>query len=101
MAAVMMTGLCTYMMADAILLISGGALRGAGDTRWVMWVSTSLRWVMLLAQYLIIRVWDLDALVSWWVFVGMLLSTSACYVMRLAGGRWRRPERIARVMLEH
>ena len=43
----MMIGLCTYMLADATIIISGATLRGAGDTRWVMVTSVSLHWLML------------------------------------------------------
>ncbi|RLQ23255.1 MATE family efflux transporter [Seongchinamella sediminis] len=100
LASAMMIGLTTYMLADAVLLIAGGALRGAGDTRWVMWTSTSLHWLMLLAQYFVIVVWQLDPLVSWWVFVVMLQSIAVCYAVRLYRGRWRQPERLARVMQE-
>ena len=89
------------MFDDAVILITGGTLRGAGDTRWVMLVSTTLHVIMLVAQYLVIQVWQLDALVSWWVLVCMLLSIAACYLGRLLQGRWRRPERLARVMAEH
>ncbi len=100
LASTMMIGLTTYMMADAVILIAGGALRGAGDTRWIMLTSTSLHWLMLVAQYFVIVHWRLDPLVSWWVFVAMLLSIATAYALRLYGGRWRRPERLARVMQE-
>ena len=101
LGSAMMVGLVTYMLADATILITGGTLRGAGDTRWVMLVSTTLHLIMLAAQYMVIVVWKLDALVSWWVFVCMLLSIAICYLWRLLQGRWRRPERLARVMAEH
>jgi MATE family multidrug resistance protein len=100
MAGLMMFGLVTYMLADAVILIAGGTLRGAGDTRWVMLVSTGLHLLMLAAQVFVIRIWQLEALVAWWVFVAMLLCIAACYLTRLVGGRWRRPERLARVMEE-
>ena len=96
----MMVGLCTYMLADATIQIAGAILRGAGDTRWVMFTSTGLHWLMLAVQYYVIVEADLAPLVSWWVFVAMLLVTAAAYVLRLAGGRWRQPERLARVMRE-
>ena len=35
----MMVGMASYVMADAVILISGGVLRGAGDTRWLMFSS--------------------------------------------------------------
>lgn len=96
----MMIGLATYVMADAMILIAGGVLRGAGDTRWLMWVSIILHWFMVLAQYFVINVWELGAKVSWIVFVAMVLMTGGAYVLRLIGTRWRTPEAFARVMSE-
>jgi MATE family multidrug resistance protein len=100
LAGLMMIGLSTYMLADAVILICGGALRGAGDTRWIMATSITVHWLMLLVQYLVIVVYKLPALVSWWVFVAMLISLAWLYSRRLLGDRWRQPERLARVMRE-
>ena len=100
LGSLMMLGLVTYMMADATILISGGALRGAGDTRWIMVTSISVHWIMLLVQYLVIVVYKLPPLVSWWVFVAMLLVLAALYLGRLLGKSWRSPERLAKVMQE-
>ena len=100
LASIMMLGLTTYMMADAIILICGGALRGAGDTRWIMFTSTSVHWLMLIAQYFVIVKWRAGPLVSWWVFVVMLISLAFIYAARLFRGRWRQPDRLAQVMQE-
>ena len=54
LAAFMMIGLSSYVMADAVILVSGGILRGAGDTRWLMVASVSLHWAMLVAQFFIL-----------------------------------------------
>jgi len=96
----MMIGLVSYTLADAVILVSGGVLRGAGDTRWIMFTSVSVHCLMLLVQYLVIVVYGLGPIVSWWVFVAMLISLAVLYSVRLAGGVWRRPERLARVMSE-
>lgn len=100
LAASMMLGLCTYMLADATIQVAGGTLRGAGDTRWVMVTSISVHWVMLIIQYYVIVVWQLEPMVSWWVFVAMLLTLATAYLWRVLGGRWRHPDRLARVMRE-
>ncbi len=100
LAVYMMVGLSSYVLADATLLISSGALRGAGDTRWLMTTSISLHWIMLVAQYFIIMVLGLGPKVSWWVFVAMLISLALVYLYRLLGDTWRQPERLARVMAE-
>ena len=100
LASQMMVGLTTYMVADAIIIIAGGTLRGAGDTRWIMVASTSLHMLMLIAQYLIIMVYDYGPMVSWWTFVAMLISLASVYLWRLLGGVWREPQRLAQVMME-
>jgi MATE family multidrug resistance protein len=96
----MMVGMATYLVGDALILVSGGVLRGAGDTRWLMFASMALNVVTLSAQVLVIVVWEQPPLVSWWLFVALLLSKAALFTSRLLGSRWRQPERLARVMAE-
>jgi len=100
LAAFMMIGLSSYVMADAVILVSGGILRGAGDTRWLMVASVSLHWAMLVAQFFIIRVFEFSPKVSWLAFVTMILAIALVYALRLKGGRWRDPEALERVMAE-
>ncbi len=100
LAAFMMIGLCSYVMADAVILVSSGILRGAGDTRWLMVASVSLHWAMLVAQYLIIHVLELSPRVSWLAFVAMIFSIAITYAWRLRTGRWRDPAALERVMAE-
>ena len=96
----MMVGLACYVMADATILIAGGTLRGAGDTRWLMITSITLHWLMLVAQFFVIQVFDYGPRVSWVIFVLMLLMIAAVYYWRLLRGVWREPDRLERVMRE-
>ena len=100
LSAFMMVGLSSYVMADAVILVSGGVLRGAGDTRWLMVASVSLHWAMLVAQYFIIRVFRFSPKVSWLILVAMILAIAVVYALRLKGNRWRDPEVLERVMAE-
>ena len=100
LSAFMMIGLSSYMMADAVILVSGGILRGAGDTRWLMVASVTLHWAMLVAQFFIIRVFELSPRVSWVVLVALVFAIALVYALRLRGGRWRDPEVLQRVMAE-
>ena len=100
LASHMMIGLIAYMLADATMTVTGGALRGAGDTRWIMITSISIHWLMLVVQYFVIVVYNYGPLVSWWVFVAMINSLALIYLLRLLGGTWRRPERLAKIMRE-
>ena len=100
LSAFMMIGLSSYVMADAVVLVSGGVLRGAGDTRWLMVASVSLHWAMLVAQFVIIRVLEFSPKVSWLAFVALILAIALVYALRLKGGRWRDPAVLESVMAE-
>ena len=100
LSAFMMLGLCSYVIADSVLLVCGGVLRGAGDTRWLMVASVSLHWAMLVAQFIIILVLKLSPRVSWLAFVALVLSIALVYALRLYHGRWRDPDVLERVMAE-
>lgn len=100
LSAFMMIGLTSYMLADAMILVSGGILRGAGDTRWMMVASVSLHWAMLVAQFFIIQVFNFSPRVSWLAFVALVLAIAVVYALRLKGGRWRDPAALERVMAE-
>lgn len=97
----MMLGLGSYVMADALILVAGGVLRGAGDTRWLMVASVSLHWIMLVVQYAVIKVFEYGPKTSWIIFVGMIISLAAVYVLRLTGQKWRDPETLRQIMAEH
>jgi len=100
LGANMMIGMASYAMVDATILIASGVLRGAGDTRWLMVTSVSLHILMVVVQYVVIVVYKLSPLTSWWVFVATLVCIAICYNWRLAGGVWRHPDRLARAMAE-
>jgi MATE family multidrug resistance protein len=85
----MMLGLATYVMADAVIQVAGGSLRGVGDTLWMMKTSITLHWLVLLLQILVIKVWQLGPEISWVVFVAQLLSIAAAFSLRLKSGRWK------------
>ena len=100
LAAFMMIGLSSYVMADAVILVCGGVLRGAGDTRWLMVASVSLHWAMLVVQFIIIRILNLSPRFSWLAFVVLVLAIATVYAVRLRGGRWRDPKVLEMVMAE-
>ncbi len=100
LAAFMMVGLSCYALADALIQVSGGVLRGAGDTRWVMLASAALHWAMLVLQYFVIKVWEFGPKAAWLVFCFMILAIAVVFLARLKSGTWRNPEALRRVMAE-
>ena len=100
LAGYMMIGLSSYVMADATIQVAGGVLRGAGDTKWLMYASTTTHWVALAAQYYVIKVAEWGPRASWVAFVAMLFAIALLFSWRLWGGRWREEERLLAVMAE-
>jgi MATE family multidrug resistance protein len=78
-----------YVMADATQLIFAGALRGAGDTKWVMWISVGLHWVFSALAIYLIRVVKMPPVLSWCSFICFILFLGAAMFLRFRGGRWQ------------
>jgi MATE family multidrug resistance protein len=100
LALFMMIGLSCYVLCEGVLQVIAGALRGAGDTRWIMVASVTLHWAMLISQFIMIRILGYGPRVSWWGFVIMILMITVVFGYRLLGNRWRDPERLKAVMAE-
>jgi multidrug resistance protein, MATE family len=96
----MMIGLSCYVLCEGILQVAAGVLRGAGDTKWIMYASVSLHWAMLVLQYFIIKVWNYGPRVSWMGFVLMILCICSVFLYRLWGNKWRDQGKLDAVMAE-
>lgn len=96
----MMVGLSCYVLCEGMLQVATGVLRGAGDTRWVMWASTSMHWAMLVIQFFIIKVFAFGPRFSWIGFVIMILGLASVFIYRLGSNRWRDPGKLQAVMTE-
>jgi MATE family multidrug resistance protein len=100
LARFMMIGLSCYVLCEGVLQVASGVLRGAGDTRWIMFASTSLHWAMLVAQFLVIKVYNFGPKVSWLGFVLMVLAICIVFLGRLWSNKWRHLDKLKAVMSE-
>ena len=78
-----------YTISDAVAMVFGGALRGAGDTHWCMRVSVLLHWTMALCMLVMIRVLQCQPLTVWLVFVLLVLVMGLVYYERFRRGHWK------------
>lgn len=90
LAIVMVRLAALYIMADSAQLVFVGALRGSGDTRWVMRVSVGLHWAFALIAFLLIKVVKADPVLVWWVFIAVILVMGITMFLRFKGGKWQR-----------
>lgn len=77
-----------YTVADSAQLVFTGALRGAGDTRWVMRTSVILHWCLAAVAILLIRVVHASPLVVWVFFIGLVMTLGVTMYLRFQTGKW-------------
>jgi MATE family multidrug resistance protein len=89
--------MATWGVLDAANLILSGALKGAGDTRFVMWYSSLMAWGLLVpGQAVLVMVLDRGILASWMWLTFFIMIVSGGFFLRFRRGRWKSIE-----VLEH
>lgn len=74
----------------ALTYVLGGALRGAGDTRWPMYVTTAGVWfVRIPLIYLFIIVLKYDITAAWYITAADFLVRSIILWRRVASNKWQ------------
>lgn len=89
LAAFMVRLISVYVFADALAVVFGGALRGAGDTFWTMVISVSGHWILTLAAGALIRGFRAGPRVTWAAVVVLVLGLGLANFLRYRSGRWR------------
>jgi multidrug resistance protein, MATE family len=90
LAATLVRLAAIYVIADAAHLVFAGALRGAGDTRWVMAISAGLHWVFATLAILMIRVARASPVAVFAAFVVFVVALGVGMYARFRTGRWQR-----------
>lgn len=82
--------LAVWGVADASALIISGALKGAGDTHFVMYFQSAAGWgFLVLGQWIIVLVFQRGIFASWsWTLLYILLL-GAGFILRFRSGRWK------------
>ncbi len=89
LAASMLRIAALYTTSDSVCLVFSGALRGAGDTKWVMRVSITFHWVMTGIAAVLINVFDVGPIGVWLVFAGLIASLAVMLYTRFYRGHWQ------------
>lgn len=88
-AVFMIRAVSLYVMLEAMMLCFTGALRGAGDTFWAMFISVTLHWVLVIVLFLSLKVFGISMEISWSVMIGIFSIFSFLFYLRYSGGKWR------------
>ena len=89
--------MAAWGLLDTINLIVSGALKGAGDTRFVMYYSVVMAWgVWITGELVILLVLKLGIVAAWvWLMVYVILMAVG-FIWRYRSGRWKSIELIDR-----
>jgi MATE family multidrug resistance protein len=78
-----------YVLADAVMVVFSGALRGAGDTFWTMCISVGLHWLLLPVLLISLKILHLPPQSAWLALVIFFLSFSGVFYLRYRSGKWK------------
>ncbi len=79
-----------YIIADSTQLIFAGALRGAGDTAWVMRLSVLMHWALAAVVYVAVSHLRLSPVAVWCIFIAFLILLGFSMFNRFRRGKWER-----------
>lgn len=75
---------------DAVNLIYSGALRGAGDTKFVVWVSGLLAWLFWIPGVIYLYTVQNAGIVTLWLFTSLYIAIFAMvFFFRFRTGKWK------------
>jgi MATE family multidrug resistance protein len=83
-----------YCLFDAVQIMLIGALRGAGDTKFILWASS------IISTLAILTGWTCESLFAWnergfglwgwwWIITGWIFTLGVVYLARFLGGKWK------------
>ncbi len=79
-----------YLTADSTQLIFAGALRGAGDTAWVMRFSVIMHWLLAIVVFIAVRFLDILPVAVWCIFIAFVLLLGIFMFIRFKHGKWEK-----------
>jgi len=82
---------------EATNAVLSGALRGAGDTHFVMWFHTAVAWgFFALGEAVIVLVLKLNVFAAWGWAIAYFTILASGWIWRMRSGRWKKIELIER-----
>ena len=89
LAVTLLQFVAAYNLLDATPPILVSAIKGAGDTRFVLWVSLVMGLVLAVLSWLAVEVWQLGIYGCWAIIVGWVWALGIIYLLRFVQGKWQ------------
>jgi len=78
-----------YLIGDAAHMIFAGALRGAGDTKKVMYITSVFFWLIAGSAFFMIKIINTSPVCVWIVFVILSTILGVVFFVRYKSGKWK------------
>jgi MATE family multidrug resistance protein len=79
-----------YVTVETLMVIYSGALRGAGDTFAVMFISSGLHWLLTTLAYVFLNVFNIGVIETWAWTVFIWLVFPLFLYLRWKNGKWQK-----------
>lgn len=89
MAVNLLCFVAAYNLLDAVMMVYVCALKGAGDTRYIMNVSIVMAIVLAGLSWLVVDVLKSDIYVCWIIVIGWVWVMGGLFFWRYRTGKWR------------
>jgi MATE family multidrug resistance protein len=89
-SVVLLRFVAIYCLFDTMNIIFCSAIKGAGDTRYVMIMTTFLSvFILIIPVYLAVEVLDAGLMIAWIFATAYVISLGVAFYLRFLGGKWK------------
>jgi MATE family multidrug resistance protein len=90
MSIILLRFVALYSLFDTLNIVFASAIKGAGDTRFVMFTTTALSLlVLVLPTYLVVVVLEYGLMASWIIATFYVSLVGIVFFMRFQNGKWK------------
>lgn len=88
-AAPMLLMMAIWGLGDAVNIVFMSALKGAGDTHFIMYFMLLSGWLVWIpAELIAIKVFHADILTAWGIFTAYIIGLALVFLIRWQRGKW-------------
>jgi len=79
-----------YSLFDTLNIIFSSAIKGAGDTRFVMFMTSGLSlFVLVIPTYLAVMVFEYGLMLTWGIATAYVILIGIAFFLRFLNGKWK------------
>jgi len=90
LGVILLRFVAVFCLFDSLNLVFSGAIKGAGDTRFIMWTIAAMSiGLMILPTYLAVEVFHAGIYVIWTIATLYVCALGLAFMLRYRQGKWK------------